>query len=104
MKPESKGFAPGGNATSAGLRAMEGSPSTECRGLASLTHSIVCPVLIVTLSGRNLGGLSLILTTTAGAFAAIAGERDETPNEAIIAIAMIAASTAQILKRMARCC
>src|SRR5713101_104012 len=69
MNPESNGLAPGGNDTSDGFSAIVESPSTECRVLALLTHSTVCPTLIMTLSGRNFDGLSLILITTAGAFA-----------------------------------
>src|SRR6516225_8946552 len=89
MNPESNGLAPGGSDTSDGFSAIEGSPSTECRVLALLTHSTVCPALIVTLSGRNCGGLSLILITTAGAGAPKAGNSIDKPNEAVTAVKMM---------------
>src|SRR5438876_10614618 len=66
MKPESKGLAPAGRTTSLGFCTIVGSASTEWSVAALFTHSIVCPTLIVTFSGRNLGGLSLILITMAG--------------------------------------
>src|SRR5215471_205634 len=89
MNPESNGLAPDGSDTSDGFSAIVGSPSTECRVLALLTHSTVSPVLIVTLSGRNFGGLSLILITAAGAVAPKAGNSIEKPDKAVIAVKMM---------------
>src|ERR1700757_4774550 len=86
MKPESNGLAPDGSDTSDGFSAIEGSPSTECRVFALLIHSTVSPALMVILSGRNFGGLSLILITAAGAVAPKAGNSIEKPDKAVTAV------------------
>src|ERR1700689_1707765 len=70
MKPESNGFAPGGSTTSPGFCALSGSAVTECSVLASLTHSTVSPTFTVALVGSYIGGLSVILMTSAGAASA----------------------------------
>src|SRR5579863_2858540 len=66
MKPESKGLAPAGSTTSLGFCTIEASASTEWSVAALLTHSTLWPALIVTFSGKNLGGVSLILIVVAG--------------------------------------
>src|SRR6516162_8765234 len=86
MNPESNGCAPGGSETSDEFNAIVGSPSTECSVLALLSHLTVCPALIVTLSGRNFGGLSLILMTIAGVLAPNVDSGIENSAKAIITI------------------
>ena len=64
MKPESNGLASGGAETSLGSCATAGLVVTECNEAALLIHSTVSPFWIVTVRGTNLGGVSVILTST----------------------------------------
>src|SRR5438105_1830935 len=64
MKPESNGLASGGAETSLGSCATAGLVVTECNEAALLIHSTVSPFWIVTVSGTNLGGVSVILIST----------------------------------------
>src|SRR6202035_5304829 len=100
MKPESKGFAPGGDETSVGFCALSGSVVTECSVCALLIHSTLCPTFTVTLSGWYIGGLSVIFTTTAGAARANAGANKPATTATAIARIKIAVRVPTLFVRL----
>ena len=84
--PESQGWAPEGNAASAGLPAFPGSSVTVCMVELVLCHVTVVPLGTVSVAGSNFSA-SVMLTFEAAALAAAGAAAEELVVDAAVGAA-----------------